>query len=134
MVDSQRWSGFALLIGFNDTFFMSLMFFLSGLFVWRSLARKGAAGFLRDRVLRLGVPFVIAAALIAPLAYLPDLSPYWNIHGIRWVLASVAIARRLAGVPEFHRKQYQCVTAALCAAESRSRCFRRHEWPFYLAR
>jgi Acyltransferase family len=41
------------------------------LFVWRSLDRKGAAGFLRDRVLRLGVPFVIAAALIAPLAYYP---------------------------------------------------------------
>jgi hypothetical protein len=36
----------------------------------RSLDRKGAASFLRDRVLRLGVPFVIAA-LIAPLAYYP---------------------------------------------------------------
>ncbi|MGA7633341.1 MAG: acyltransferase [Terriglobales bacterium] len=71
VVDSQRWSGFALFVGFNDIFFMSLMFFLSGLFVWRSLDRKGAAGFLRDRLLRLGVPFVIAAALIAPLAYYP---------------------------------------------------------------
>jgi peptidoglycan/LPS O-acetylase OafA/YrhL len=71
VVDSQRWSGFAWFVGFNDVFFMSLMFFLSGLFVWRSLDRKGAAGFLRDRVLRLGVPFVIAAALIAPLAYYP---------------------------------------------------------------
>jgi hypothetical protein len=40
-VDSQRWSGFALFVGFNDVFFMSLMFFLSGLFLWRSLDRKG---------------------------------------------------------------------------------------------
>jgi hypothetical protein len=71
VVDSQRWSGFALFVGFNDVFFMSLMFFLSGLFLWRSLERKGAAGFLRHRVFRLGVPFVIAAALIAPLAYYP---------------------------------------------------------------
>ena len=71
VVDSQRWSGFALFVGFNDVFFMSLMFFLSGLFVWRSLDRKGAAGFLRDRVLRLGLPFAIAAGLIAPLAYYP---------------------------------------------------------------
>jgi hypothetical protein len=70
-VDSQRWTGFALFVGFNDIFFMSLMFFLSGLFVWRSLERKGAASFLRERVLRLGVPFVVAAALIAPLAYYP---------------------------------------------------------------
>ena len=53
VVDSQRWSGFALFVGFNDVVFMSLMFFLSGLFVWRSLDRKGAAGFLRDRVLKL---------------------------------------------------------------------------------
>ncbi len=71
VVDSQRWSGFALFVGFNDVFFMSLMFFLSGLFVWKSLARKGSAGFLRDRVLRLGLPFVVASALIAPLAYYP---------------------------------------------------------------
>jgi hypothetical protein len=71
VVDSVHWSGFALLVGFNDTFFMSLMFFLSGLFVWKSLQRKGAGVFLRDRAVRLGVPFVVAAALIAPLAYYP---------------------------------------------------------------
>ncbi len=69
--DSARWSGFAALVGFNDVFFMSLMFFLSGLFVWRSLQRKGVGVFLRDRVLRLGLPFAVAAALLAPLAYYP---------------------------------------------------------------
>jgi hypothetical protein len=71
VVDAQRWTGFALIVGFNDVFFMSLMFFLSGLFVWHSLARKGAARFLRDRALRLGVPFLLAAAILAPLAYYP---------------------------------------------------------------
>ena len=71
VVDSARWTGWALLVGFNDVFFMSLMFFLSGLFVWKSLQRKGAGAFLRDRGLRLGVPFVAAAAVIAPLAYYP---------------------------------------------------------------
>jgi hypothetical protein len=72
VVDSQRWSGFAWFAGFNDIFFMSLMFFLSGLFVWKSLERKGAGSFLRERVFRLGMPFVVAAALIAPLAYYPS--------------------------------------------------------------
>jgi Acyltransferase family len=71
IVDPRRWGGFDLFVGFNDIFFMSLMFFLSGLFVWRSLQRKGARHFLRDRVLRLGVPFVAAAAVVAPLAYYP---------------------------------------------------------------
>jgi len=71
IVDSRHWSGFDLLVGFNDIFFMSLMFFLSGLFVWQSLRRKGAGHFLRDRALRLGVPFAVAAAAVAPIAYYP---------------------------------------------------------------
>jgi hypothetical protein len=38
-----------LFVSFNDTFFMALMFFVSGLFVWPSLIRKGNASFRRDR-------------------------------------------------------------------------------------
>jgi len=69
--DPSRWSGAAYLVGFNDIFFMSLMFFLSGLFVWRGLQAKGAGKFLRDRALRLGLPFIGAALVVAPLAYYP---------------------------------------------------------------
>lgn len=72
IIDLQRWGGFDALAVFNDTFFMALMFLLSGLFVWPSLERKGVATFLRDRFLRLGVPFAIAAGLLAPLAYYPS--------------------------------------------------------------
>lgn len=71
IVDSVRWPGIDLFVAFNDTFFMSLMFLISGLFAWPSLARKGARSFLRDRVLKLGVPFAIGAGLLAPLAYYP---------------------------------------------------------------
>src|ERR1035441_6185038 len=71
VLDAHKWTGFALFAGFNDVFFMSLMFFLSGLFVWHGLSKKGAAKFLRDRLLRLGLPFVVAAAVFAPLAYYP---------------------------------------------------------------
>jgi peptidoglycan/LPS O-acetylase OafA/YrhL len=69
VMDSQHWPLASLVTGFNDIFFMSLMFLLSGLFVWPSLQRKGAAGFVRDRALRLGVPFLFSAGLITPLAY-----------------------------------------------------------------
>lgn len=72
VLDSERVQGFGLLIGINDIFFMSLMFFISGLFVWSSLERKGAFGFLRDRIVRLGLPFAVAASLLAPLAYYPS--------------------------------------------------------------
>lgn len=71
VVDSQRSVILSLFTGFNHIFFMALMFFISGLFVWDSLQHKGAERFLRDRLLRLGVPFVAAAALVAPLAYYP---------------------------------------------------------------
>src|SRR5262249_48372903 len=69
VVDTHRWVGWVLLVSFNDVFFMSLMFFVSGLFVWNSLQRKGGGGFVRDRAVRLGLPFVVAAAIVAPLAY-----------------------------------------------------------------
>src|ERR1700730_12072351 len=72
IVDPQRWAGFDVLVIFNDTFFMALMFLLSGLFVWPSLERKGGARFLRDRILRLGVPFAVAAGILMPLAYYPS--------------------------------------------------------------
>lgn len=71
VVDPQRSDALGLFVGFNDMFFMALMFLISGLFVWRSLQRKGTVNFLRDRALRLGLPFLGAAALIAPLAYYP---------------------------------------------------------------
>jgi peptidoglycan/LPS O-acetylase OafA/YrhL len=69
IADARRWAGFVPFVGFNDIFFMSLMFFLSGLFVWHGLEKKGGARFLRDRLLRLGLPFAAMAAAVAPLAY-----------------------------------------------------------------
>ncbi len=71
IIDSQRFIGFAMFAGFNDGFFMSLLFFLSGLFVWSSLTRKGISVFMRDRLIRLGLPFIFAVLIIAPLAYYP---------------------------------------------------------------
>lgn len=51
---------------------MSLMFFLSGLFAYHRVERKAVGLFLRDRLLRLGLPFALAEAVIAPLAYYPS--------------------------------------------------------------
>lgn len=72
VVDSQKWPGIDLLVGFNDTFFMSLMFLISGVFAWSSLTRKGTGTFVRDRFKRLGIPFLLSAAVLAPLAYYPS--------------------------------------------------------------
>src|ERR1700757_920242 len=71
IVDTARWFGFDLFCAWQDVFLMSLFFFLSGLFVWRSLERKGARTFLHDRIVRLGVPFAFVVALLMPLANYP---------------------------------------------------------------
>jgi peptidoglycan/LPS O-acetylase OafA/YrhL len=67
--DPQSFLGFDGVVLFNDSFFMSAMFFLSGLFVWPSLRRKGTGWFLRDRWWRLGLPFIVCALFLMPLAY-----------------------------------------------------------------
>ena len=74
--DKMRWLGFDLIVLFNDSFFMAFMFFISGLFVRDSLARKGSAQFLRDRAWRLGVPFLLSIFVLMPVAYYPTFLRY----------------------------------------------------------
>jgi surface polysaccharide O-acyltransferase-like enzyme len=71
VVNEQRWIGFDLIVAFNETFFMPLLFFISGMFVWQSLARKGTRKYLIGRLTRLGLPFVIGVLFLIPLAYYP---------------------------------------------------------------
>ncbi|WP_158928123.1 acyltransferase [Acidisphaera sp. S103] len=72
IVDSQRWVGFDIAVLFNDSYFMPLMFLLSGLFVGPSLRRKGRTAYLLDRLRRLGLPFALAVLTVMPLAYYPS--------------------------------------------------------------
>ena len=50
IIDAHRWFGFDLFCAWQDVYLMSLMFFLSGLFVWPSLQRKHSFGYARDRL------------------------------------------------------------------------------------
>jgi Acyltransferase family len=67
--DAQSLLAFDGLVVFDDSYFMAAMFLLSGLFVWPSLTHKGIGVFLRDRLLRLGLPLAICAIVLMPLAY-----------------------------------------------------------------
>jgi hypothetical protein len=71
IVDSHRWFGFDIFCAWQDVYLMSLMFFLSALFTWPSLKRKGSWTFLSDRLLRLGVPFIFAVTVVMPIALYP---------------------------------------------------------------
>lgn len=87
IVDSSRWLPLDLFSAFQFLYLMQLLFFLSGVFVWPSLRRKGPAAFLQSRALRLGVPFLLGTAVLMPMAYYavyrvtaidPSLSAFWR--------------------------------------------------------
>src|SRR6266581_7195996 len=67
--DPKSFFGFDMIVLATDSFFMAMFFFLSGLFAWSGIARKGPANYLQDRLLRLGLPFVICALTVIPIAY-----------------------------------------------------------------
>lgn len=72
VVDNSRFAPLDLLVGWNDVFFMSLMFLISGLFVAPSVARKGVRHFVADRAKRLGIPFIVAVIVLSPIAFYPS--------------------------------------------------------------
>jgi len=82
VVNEQRWPIFDLIVAYNETFFMPLLFFVSGMFVWQSLVRKGARKYLGDRLTRLGLPFVIGVVFLIPLAYYPAQLQVGMITGV----------------------------------------------------
>jgi glucan biosynthesis protein C len=52
----------------NQSWFMGALFLFSGYFTPGSFDRKGAGSFLKDRLLRLGVPVIIFIFLLNPVA------------------------------------------------------------------
>jgi fucose 4-O-acetylase-like acetyltransferase len=59
---------------FLQAFFMGLLFFLAGYFVPAAFDRKGAQGFIRERVVRLGVPSLFFMLVVQPFTV------YWLLR------------------------------------------------------
>lgn len=53
--------------GHLQAFFMGILFLLAGYFAHRSLERRGTAPFLRERLLRLGLPALVYMVALHPL-------------------------------------------------------------------
>ncbi len=71
VVDKERWIGLDVFVNFNDIFFMSLMFWIAGLYLYKSIDKKGRMLFLKDRVNRLLIPFFVAVTVLMMIAYFP---------------------------------------------------------------
>jgi len=52
----------------NQSFFMGALFLMSGYFTPGSFERKGPGSFLKDRLLRLGIPLVVFIFVLSPIA------------------------------------------------------------------
>jgi glucan biosynthesis protein C len=57
---------YVVFLGLVQAFFMGLLFLLSGYFTPPSYERKGHKQFLKDRLIRLGIPMVIFVGLLEP--------------------------------------------------------------------
>ena len=67
----------------DQAFFMGLLFLISAYFTPGSYDRKGAGPFLRDRLLRLGIPLLIYAIVIDPFVAFIAIGfqgSYWNFY------------------------------------------------------
>jgi peptidoglycan/LPS O-acetylase OafA/YrhL len=56
-----------LFAAYNQAFFMGLFFLIAGSLTPPAIARRGAAGFLRERLIRLGLPLAIFILVLGPL-------------------------------------------------------------------
>jgi glucan biosynthesis protein C len=75
--DVTQWHSLGYASQFGSLLCMQLMFFISGLFVYPALQKHGTARFIRERLLRLGLPFAFSVAFLLPIAmYAP-----WRLTG-----------------------------------------------------
>ncbi|MDR1439478.1 MAG: acyltransferase family protein, partial [Clostridiales bacterium] len=75
---------FGAIASFTQAWFMGLMFFISAYWAAKSLAKRGAARFLKSRAQRLAAPLVAYVLFVAPL--------------IKYVIVAGGNARTLGGV------------------------------------
>lgn len=57
----------SLFVATNQAFFMGMFFFISAYFVSASFRRKGPVRFLKDRLVRLGIPIAFYALILSPI-------------------------------------------------------------------
>ena len=72
IVDSARCEFIDFIPSLLNGFFMALLFFISGLFVYPSLSAKGPVTFAIARLIRLGIPFAFSFFFVMPIAFYPS--------------------------------------------------------------
>ena len=124
----------ALYVAVGSMFAMGLFFLLAGLLTPRALARKGPADFLKDRLVRLGPPFLVFLLAVFPvvrwmgdasgksLAWFfrdqwkdPDPGPLWFVLVLFFFSAGYAVWRIFRPVRPAPRPWRASIPAGLAA-------------------
>ena len=96
-----------LFVAVNQSFFMGFFFFLSAYFIRPSYEKKGAAKFVKDRLIRLGIPLIFYSFILGPvmnylvyyfgkghhITFVQFLSGYdnWIDFGVLWFVAALLL-------------------------------------------
>lgn len=107
----------------NQSFFMGLFFFVSAYFIPGSYDKKGAALFVRDRLLRLGIPLVFYSFVLSPvliylvyyfgeghhISFWQFLGGFhdWIDFGVLWFVAALLLFTFLYVLGRMVGKKYQ---------------------------
>ncbi len=107
----------------NQSFFMGLFFFLSAYFIPGSYNKKGASRFVKDRLLRLGIPLVFYSFILSPvliylvyyfgeghhIAFIQFLSGFhdWINFGVLWFVAALLLFTLVYVLWRIAGKKYQ---------------------------
>ncbi|WP_426502070.1 acyltransferase family protein [Dactylosporangium sp. McL0621] len=98
----------------NQAWFMGAFFLLAGCFTPGSLDRKGPRAFLRDRLVRLGIPFVVFYFAVNPLLWRDwhgiGSGPLWFVLALL-VLDTAYALLRPAGPSQQRPLRYRTVLA-----------------------
>ena len=68
VLDQQNSLFFTMLVLLIDVPIMPILFFLAGYFALPSLQKRGSTQFLKDKLLRIGIPWIFGALFLAPLS------------------------------------------------------------------
>lgn len=98
--DYERLSFFDGFYLFNQSMIMPLLFFISGMFVVPHLMRLGFPEYLRRRLIKLGIPWLLGIPLIVPLLSYPKYHQYVNSVPSYWTYwTEIFFAERLQAGP-----------------------------------
>ena len=95
-IDQLALTVLVIFIAVNQAYFMGLLFLISGYFSPGSLERKGVRRFVKDRLIRLGIPLVVFFFVLNPIAAIGSYAMPASMSGITSasVLANLPPASR----------------------------------------